>query len=231
MKADLASAELIDSAVDLRMASSSCSINDNIHATMMEANDSVHQATAIGLADPSETIVSTRDSQDNNSSNETKLTINDDVIVLHEDTSSGNWAEDPWIFKNTNVTQLFRSYQATIRGMIDKHQTLPIESYIHELAAHTHTLVLCKNQQSSIAERVFSKSLLTDLTTNLVSDVVDLDLPFPQDDLFALTTTISNLVLGTITREQTMLDLFIRVYIEDVSLSHQELVKCDIVKS
>ncbi|KAG1145456.1 hypothetical protein G6F37_005522 [Rhizopus arrhizus] len=117
--------------------------------------------------------------------------------------------DNPWMFKNTNVTQLFGFYQAIIRGMIHKHQTLPIESYIHELAAHTHTFVLCKNQQSSIAERVFSKSLLTDLTTDLVSEVVDLDLPFPQEELFTLTTTLFNLALGTTTREQTMLDLYI----------------------
>ncbi|KAG1175062.1 hypothetical protein G6F70_006381 [Rhizopus microsporus] len=59
--------------------------------------------------------------------------------------------------------------------MILKYQTLPIESYIHELAAHTHTIVLCKNHQSHIAERVFSKSLLADLTSDLASEVIDLD--------------------------------------------------------
>ncbi|CAO3675946.1 unnamed protein product [Rhizopus microsporus] len=76
---------------------------------------------------------------------------------------------------STNITQLFRPYQAIIRSMILKYQTLPIESYIHELAAHTHTIVLCKNHQSHIAERVFSKSLLADLTSDLASEVIDLD--------------------------------------------------------
>ncbi|KAG2220913.1 hypothetical protein INT45_013042 [Circinella minor] len=56
---------------------------------------------------------------------------------------------------------------------------------------------------------VFSKSLLTDLTTELVSEVVDLDLPCPQEELFTLTTTLSNLALGTTDREQTMLNLYI----------------------
>ncbi|KAG1463931.1 hypothetical protein G6F56_005187 [Rhizopus delemar] len=207
MKADLASAELIDSTLDRRLATSSCSANENIHATMIETN-SVHQTKATALADSDEAVISTHDAQDDSNTNETKLVINDDVIILHEDTGSckpGN----PLMFKNTNVTQLFRSYQAIIRGMILKHQTLPIESYIHELAAHTHTLILCKNQHSPIAERVFSKSLLIDLTTNLVSEVVDLDLLFPQEELFTLTTTLSSLALGTTTREQTMLDLYI----------------------
>jgi hypothetical protein len=209
MKADLAGAELIDSAIDLRLAPSSCSADENIHAKMIETNNSVHQATAIALAGSDEAIGSTRVSHDDSNTNETRLAIDDDVIILHEDTSPVCKPDSPWMFKNTNVTQLFRSYQAIIRGMIHKHQTLPIESYIHELAAHTHTFVLCKNQQSSIAERVFSKSLLTDLTTDLVSEVVDLDLPFPQEELFTLTTTLSNLALGTTTREQTMLDLYI----------------------
>ncbi|RCH84895.1 hypothetical protein CU097_002458 [Rhizopus azygosporus] len=69
---------------------------------------------------------------------------------------------------STNATQLLRSYQVIIRGMILKYQTLPIESYIHELAAYTHIFVLCKNRQSHIAERVFSNSLLADLVSEVI---------------------------------------------------------------
>ena len=198
MKVDLAGAELIDSALDLRMAPTDA-------ANMIETNNSVHQATA----DSNKAIGSTRVLRDVGNTNGTKLAINDDVIILHEDTSPVCCLDKPWMFKNTNVTQIFKSYQAIIRSMIHKHQTLPIESYIHELAAHTHTFVLCKNQQSPIAERVFSKSVLTDLTTGLVSEIVDLDLPFPQEELLILTTTLSNLALGKTDREQTMLDLYI----------------------
>ncbi|KAI7875417.1 hypothetical protein K492DRAFT_102440, partial [Lichtheimia hyalospora FSU 10163] len=90
---------------------------------------------------------------------------------------------------------LFKSYQGIIRDMILQHETLPFESYVHELAAYTHTLVLCKNQQSSIAEKVLTRSLLNMLTEHLISEVLDLDLPFPQEDLFTLTTTISKLAL------------------------------------
>ncbi|KAI9023581.1 hypothetical protein CLU79DRAFT_827433 [Phycomyces nitens] len=200
----LAGAELIDSALNRRLATSSCSANENIHSTMIETN-SVHQTNATALTDSDEAVTSTHDAQDDSNANEIKLVINDDVIILHEDTGSCK-SGSPLMFKSTN---LFRSYQAIIHGMILKHQTLPIESYIHELAAHTHTLILCKNQHSPIAERVFSKSLLIDLTTSLVSELVDLDLPFPKEELFTLTNTLSSLALGTTTWEQTMLDLYI----------------------
>ncbi|OAD67335.1 hypothetical protein PHYBLDRAFT_63665 [Phycomyces blakesleeanus NRRL 1555(-)] len=205
--ADLAGAELIESALNRRLAISSCSANENIHPTMMETN-SVHQTKATALADSDEAVIITHDAQDDSNTNAIKLVINDDVITLHENTGSCK-SGSPLTFKSTNVTQLFRSYQVIIRGIILKHQTLPIESYIHELAAHTHTLILCKNQHSPIAERVFSKSLLIALTTNLVSELVDFDLPFPEEDLFTLTTTLFSLALGTTTREQIMLDLYI----------------------
>ncbi|KAL0096910.1 hypothetical protein J3Q64DRAFT_1856524, partial [Phycomyces blakesleeanus] len=166
------------------------------------------QFWATALADSDEAVIITHDAQDDSNTNAIKLVINDDVITLHENTGSCK-SGSPLTFKSTNVTQLFRSYQVIIRGIILKHQTLPIESYIHELAAHTHTLILCKNQHSPIAERVFSKSLLIALTTNLVSELVDFDLPFPEEDLFTLTTTLFSLALGTTTREQIMLDLYI----------------------
>ncbi|CEJ05515.1 hypothetical protein RMCBS344292_19455 [Rhizopus microsporus] len=140
MKADLAGAELIDSTLNRRLATSSCSANENIHATMIETN-SVHQTKTTALADSDEAVISTHDAQDDSNTNEIKLVINDDVIILHEDTGSCK-SGNPLMFKSTNVTQLFRSYQAIIRGMILKHQTLPIESYIHELAAHTHAYPL-----------------------------------------------------------------------------------------
>ncbi|RCH83992.1 hypothetical protein CU097_001810 [Rhizopus azygosporus] len=165
MKADLAGAELIDSTLNRRLATSSCSANENIHATMIETN-SVHQTKTTALADSDEAVISTHDAQDDSNTNEIKLVINDDVIILHEDTGSCK-SGNPLMFKSTN------------------------------------------NQHSPIAERVFSKPLLIDLTTNLVFEVVDLDLPFPKEELFTLTTTLSSLALGTTTREQTMLDLYI----------------------
>lgn len=186
-KADLASAEMVDSALDHRLASSH-SANNSIQQTLDSDESSVPHT--------------------NDSTNETRLSINDETVILHEETTPVCKAT-PWIFSNTNITQLFKLYQGIIRDMVLQHETLPVESYVHELAAYTHTLVLCKDQQSSIAERVFTRPLLNELTDHLISEVLDLDLPFPQEDLFTLTTTLSNLALGEVTREQTMLDLYI----------------------
>lgn len=69
--------------IDRLYTSSSCSANENIHATMIETN-SVHQTKKVrtALADSDETINSTHGAQEdnNNTNNEIKLfIINDDV--------------------------------------------------------------------------------------------------------------------------------------------------------
>ncbi|KAG2220914.1 hypothetical protein INT45_013043 [Circinella minor] len=72
--------------------------DENIPATIIEINNSVQQATA----DTNKAIGSTRVPHDDGNTNETKLAINDDVIILHEDISPVCNPNNPWMFKNTN---------------------------------------------------------------------------------------------------------------------------------
>jgi hypothetical protein len=66
----------------------------------------------------------------------------------------------PWVFKDINISRLFNKYQIAVYDIVKKHGSLPIESYVHELASLTHIFFLCKNQHSEIAEKIFSLDLL-----------------------------------------------------------------------
>ncbi|KAG1168326.1 hypothetical protein G6F70_002080 [Rhizopus microsporus] len=76
-------------------------------------------------------------------------------FVNEEDTN-----DNPWMFKDINISDLFRKYQAATSEILVKHKALPVESYVHELASLTHILFLCKDQHSEIAEKVFSLKTL-----------------------------------------------------------------------
>ncbi|KAI8149836.1 hypothetical protein BJV82DRAFT_677073 [Fennellomyces sp. T-0311] len=100
MKADLAGAELIDSVLDLRLAPT----DDNIPTTLIETNNSVHQATA----DCNKAIGNTHVLNDDDNTNRTTLASNGDMIILHEDTSPVYNSGTPWMFKNTNLPSCSR---------------------------------------------------------------------------------------------------------------------------
>lgn len=115
----------------------------------------------------------------------------------------------PWIYKDINISCLFNKYQIAVCNIIKKHESLPIESYVHELASLTHILFLCKNQHSEIAEKIFSLDLLKDLTSLPELETINDSLYFPMEHFMTITKTITNLTLNKITREQTILDLFV----------------------
>lgn len=114
----------------------------------------------------------------------------------------------PWIYKGVDISELFREYQLTVSNIIEKHGSLPVESYIHELASLTHILFLCKDQHSEIAERIFSSNLLKELSSS--SELVTAprnDLYFSDYHFMTIIKSISSLGLEESTREDTAQDL------------------------
>lgn len=45
---------------------------------------------------------------------------------------------DPWIYRNINISRLFNEYQIAVYNTLERHENLPIESYVHGLASLTH---------------------------------------------------------------------------------------------
>ncbi|KAI7903722.1 uncharacterized protein BX663DRAFT_485824 [Cokeromyces recurvatus] len=115
----------------------------------------------------------------------------------------------PWLYKDINISRLFNKYQIAVCNIIQKHESLPIESYVHELASLTHIFFLCKNQHSEIAEKIFSLDLLKDLTSLPELETMNDSPYFPVEHFMTITNTITNVTLNKRTREQTILDLFV----------------------
>ncbi|CAO3703644.1 unnamed protein product [Rhizopus stolonifer] len=139
----------------------------------------------------------------------------------------------PWIYKDINISRLFNKYQIAVCNIIKKHENLPIESYVHELASLTHIFFLCKNQHSDIAEKIFSLDLLKDLASLPELETMNDSLYFSAEHFMTIIKTITNLTLDKITREQTILDLFVlasqlnygqkRLLLGVINLSESEL--------
>ncbi|KAI7900550.1 uncharacterized protein BX663DRAFT_516838 [Cokeromyces recurvatus] len=120
-------------------------------------------------------------------------------FVNEEDTN-----DNPWMFKDINISHLFRKYQAATSEILVKHKTLPVESYVHELASLTHILFLCKDQHSEIAEKVFSLETLQQLTAFLEQKIINHSLDFPSNHFMTITNTLTDLSLAEKTREQAI---------------------------
>lgn len=90
-----------------------------------------------------------------------------DNFVNEEDTDN-----NPWMFKDINISHLSHKYQAATSEILVKHKTLPVESHEHELASLTHILFLCKEQHSEVVEKVFSLETLQQLTASLEQKII-----------------------------------------------------------
>lgn len=122
-------------------------------------------------------------------------------FVNEEDTN-----DNPWMFKDINISHLFRKYQAATSEILVKHKALPVESYVHELASLTHILFLCKDQHSEIAEKVFSLETLQQLTASLERKIINHNLDFPSNHFMTITNTLTDLSLANKTREQAIME-------------------------
>lgn len=81
--------------------------------------------------------------------------------------------------------------------MVEQHTTLPLESYIYELAALTNVLVVCKNQHNVIAEKIFTLNLLKYLNDKPASDLIR-NFELGQEDDLAINTYIIQVSQSTI---------------------------------
>lgn len=122
-------------------------------------------------------------------------------FVNEEDTN-----DNPWMFEDINISHLFRKYQAATSEILVKHKTLPVESYVHELASLTHILFLCKDQHSEIAKKVFSLETLQQLTAFLEQKIINHSLDFPSNHFMTITNTLTDLSLAEKTREQAIME-------------------------
>ncbi|KAI8976807.1 hypothetical protein BDB01DRAFT_727373 [Pilobolus umbonatus] len=120
--------------------------------------------------------------------------------------------DDPWMFKGINMSHLFRKYQATISEILVKHKTLPVESYVHELASLTHILFLCKDQHSEVAEKVFSLETLQQLTASLETEIISHNREFPTDHFMTITNTLTDLSLSIKTREEAIMEFTVLAF-------------------
>lgn len=121
-------------------------------------------------------------------------------FVNEEDTN-----DNPWMFKDINISHLFRKYQAATSEILVKHKTLLVESYVHGLASLTHILFLCKDQHSEIAEKVFSLETLQQLTAFLERKI-NYNLDFPSNHFMTITNALTDLSLANKTREQAIME-------------------------
>ncbi|KAI8085602.1 hypothetical protein BDF21DRAFT_486727, partial [Thamnidium elegans] len=115
--------------------------------------------------------------------------------------------DGPWLFRSKNITRLFEGYQSIVQSLVSKHETLPLGSYINELAALTHILVLNKHQHSPIAKKIFSDELLDDLAESMVSELMNYNLRMSEHQYMAMTIIINQLSLSKTTRENDFLEL------------------------
>lgn len=100
--------------------------------TLIEANF-VHQTEA----DSDKAAIKTHDAQGDSNTNEIKLVINNDVIILHEDTDSRK-SNDPLMFKSTNVTQLFKSYPSSAEWSLNIKLFPLNHTFTNWLPTNTH---------------------------------------------------------------------------------------------
>ncbi|KAI8335877.1 hypothetical protein BC941DRAFT_354975 [Chlamydoabsidia padenii] len=120
----------------------------------------------------------------------TEFELENNVVKINMVGSNDDTEEEKWIFNHKNITSLFKSYQQTVHKMVEQHTTLPLESYIHELAALTNILVICKNQHSALAEKIFTLDLLKHLSDELTSALTR-EIQFSQKNYADINTHIT----------------------------------------
>ncbi|KAI8077892.1 uncharacterized protein B0P05DRAFT_491808 [Gilbertella persicaria] len=128
------------------------------------------------------------------------------ISIMIDFVNEADTDDNPWIFEDINISHLFRKYQATVSEILMKHKTLPLESYVHELASLTHIFFLCKDQHSEIAEKVFSLDTLQQLTDFFERKTINHDLDFPSNHFVAISKTLTDLSLANKTRQQTIME-------------------------
>lgn len=131
------------------------------------------------------------------------------ISIISNFTNEEDTNNNPWIYKDSNISHLFHKYQAATSEILVKHKALPVKSYIHELASLTHILFLCKDQHSEISEKILSLETLQELMTSLEQEVLNHKIDFPSNHFMAITNTLTDLSLGNKTREDVIMEFTI----------------------
>ncbi|CAO3601320.1 unnamed protein product [Absidia cylindrospora] len=198
--ADYKSTRFIRSVTDERMKSLIAKANAVIQTTTNDTTDDPETTSN----DP-KTINNATDDQE--ATNDTDTRDNGDAISPFDLDNSGDIGDDPWFFRGNNITRMFKDYQSIVQSLVRKHSALPLESYINELAALTHILLLNKHQHSSISKKVFSVELLDDLAVSLVSESMDYSLSMNEQQYMTMAKIINQLSLSNTTREKAFFEL------------------------
>ncbi|KAG1462141.1 hypothetical protein G6F56_005580 [Rhizopus delemar] len=123
----------------------------------------------------------------------THLELENNIVTITRAAIDDDTIGEPWIVNEKDVASLFKRYQHAIHDMVEQHTTLPLESYIYELAALTNVLVVCKNQHNVIAEKIFTLNLLKYLNDKPASDLIR-NFELGQEDDLAINTYIIQLI-------------------------------------
>jgi hypothetical protein len=115
--------------------------------------------------------------------------------------------DEPYIINNINISELCSQYQYAVMKMLESHKSLPIESYIHEVASLTNIFCFCKNQHSEIAKKIFTSNVLKELETVPGTETPAENLRFSLNDFMTINTSINNLSQEKIKREAITLEL------------------------
>ncbi|KAG1469183.1 hypothetical protein G6F56_003400 [Rhizopus delemar] len=221
------SIKFIKSVAHQRIKNLTAKANAVSQAPNTDTNNQASTEGAIGDSDTTNNRVI--DVSETTSSDATDSRTNDDATVNQDKTNaadthnndntispfdlnpcidgSGDVGDGPWLFRSKNITRLFEDYQSSVQSLVSKHEALPLESYISELAALTHILVLNKHQHSPIAKKVFSDELLDDLAESMVSESMNYNLSLSEQQYMAMAKIINQLSLSKATRENAFIEL------------------------
>ncbi|CAO3657074.1 unnamed protein product [Mucor hiemalis] len=139
LKTELGCSEIIDIVTEQRLKS--------LQTTAASSGDSSGNSFALEVSD-----YSSAPNELTNLNDTMLIQVRDYFIsiitnVAHEEDTNHN----QWMFKDFNISHLFRKYQAATSKILMKHKTLPVGSPVNEVASLTHILFLCKDQHSEIA--------------------------------------------------------------------------------
>ncbi|CEP15594.1 hypothetical protein [Parasitella parasitica] len=197
LKTELGCSEIIDIVTEQRLKS--------LQTTAASIGDSSGNSSAPEVSDDSSALDSSAPNEPTSLNDTMLIQVRDYLIsIMTNFVHEADINHNPWVFKDINISHLFRKYQAATSEILVKHKTLPVESYVHELASLTHILFLCKDQYSEIVEKVFSLETLQQLTASLEEKTINHSFGFPSNHFMTITNALTNLSLAKKTREEAI---------------------------
>ena len=82
-----------------------------------------------------------------------------------------------------------------------------IESSVHEILALSNILLLCPGQHSPLCMNVFTEDVISELTKELLSEIMDFNLDMADDACMKLARIINNVESNMQSKDDAELDL------------------------